>query len=208
MSLRWESTFRRTIKCVSATLQTSQAWAKDKFSQTKYHKWCEKNKFLSMLPEDTAARREDAANGSQGVKQTSIATASKDAPVAIRYSNSLFARKCLVWAITTDQVCAFDVSNWSHLNPCYKSLRCFDEPSYRDMIYCASTATKKTVIPSQKLARTEILVMVEEEMLRLKKELHVCFVLVKQAPSPLTLIVYRVPIARDWSLQLVMPGKH
>lgn len=128
---------------------------------------------MSMLPEDTAARREGSAGN--GLKQTTTKDTFKDTPIPVRYSDDGFRQLALEWMIATDQVSVKQLSNQINLIPLtlLQLLSAFEELTFKQMVNMASKATTQIKIPDQKLTRIEILRMFGEYMSELKTWLNV-----------------------------------
>jgi len=81
------------------------------FYQGRYHKWCKANNFLSMLPEDSKARRDAAA---EKLKQSQVDdhfTVIPEEEKPTPYTDELFKEAAIQWLIETDQVpfyCLFE----------------------------------------------------------------------------------------------------
>jgi len=81
------------------------------FYQGRYRKWCKANNFLSMLPEDSKARRDAAA---EKLKQSQVDdhfTVIPEEEKPTPYTDELFKEVAIQWLIETDQVpfyCLFE----------------------------------------------------------------------------------------------------
>ncbi|KAF9544162.1 hypothetical protein CPC08DRAFT_621334, partial [Agrocybe pediades] len=130
-----------------------------------YRTWCKTMNFLSMLPEDTSARRKKAAEDAwQALLQTEV-----DAhfPVADRrvepvpervppYTDALFRKAAIKWLIQTNQPIA-----------------CVDHPAFQEMINVAARATRGVTIPGRKKTRDAIIDEFHAQMNALSERLNV-----------------------------------
>ncbi|KAF9017286.1 hypothetical protein BDZ89DRAFT_961256, partial [Hymenopellis radicata] len=125
-----------------------------------YTQWCKESGFVSMLPEDTKARRtastvqlEQGSLDGHLVKQAAVVKK----PV-IPYTVENYELASLRWLICTDQ-----------------SLRAFEEPTYLAMMELAKQAPrdKPLPIPSRKMTRKQILLLANDHLAELKKLFNV-----------------------------------
>ncbi|KAF8216999.1 hypothetical protein K438DRAFT_1704130 [Mycena galopus ATCC 62051] len=80
------------------------------FHEVEYKKFCDEKNFLSMLPDDIAARKEAEANAAAKLAQTSLnghLVAKSQLPQAGTYSDERFERSAVRWLIETDQASKF-----------------------------------------------------------------------------------------------------
>ncbi|KAF9555179.1 hypothetical protein CPC08DRAFT_643271, partial [Agrocybe pediades] len=129
-----------------------------------YHKWCKENNFISMLPEDTAARRQKEEDEKKALLQTQVsnhfdvAERRVEEPVekVLPYTDTLFRQAAIKWLIQTNQPVA-----------------CVDNPAFQDMIKIAARATKGVKIPGRMKARNAIIREFKAQMNSLSERLNV-----------------------------------
>ncbi|KAH8985338.1 hypothetical protein EDB86DRAFT_2767023, partial [Lactarius hatsudake] len=91
-----------------------------------YRKWCQENKFDSMLPDDTKQCRQAALDQSVKILQSSLTDHFKpEDERPIPYSDKAFACAAMEWLIDGDL-----------------PLQVFNRPSFQKMINIASRATR------------------------------------------------------------------
>ncbi|KAG2037402.1 hypothetical protein BDR03DRAFT_813976, partial [Suillus americanus] len=124
-----------------------------------YHTWCEKNKFISMLPKDVKDRKTAAAitNAEQGNLDGHLHDIQPTEWV-LPYSNKLFREAAIEWLASTNQ-----------------PIQAVDHPSFKNMIDVASRATTGVIMPNRKTTRHEIIDMFKQQMTKLREWLSVCF---------------------------------
>ncbi|KAH8981786.1 hypothetical protein EDB86DRAFT_2812693, partial [Lactarius hatsudake] len=128
----------------------------------RYRKWCEANRFDSMLPEDTKQRREAALDTSLQTQQTTLtAHFNPREPDLTPYSDSAFEAAAIAWLIQTNQ-----------------PIQAFKNPAFKKMIDITSRATRGITLPAPKKTRTLVIHMFKQQMFLLKKRLniriHIC----------------------------------
>ncbi|KIK78223.1 hypothetical protein PAXRUDRAFT_115435, partial [Paxillus rubicundulus Ve08.2h10] len=90
-----------------------------------YHKWCNKNKSMSMLLEDVQERKLAAmANVKQGTLDKHVQEVTPTEQVVL-HLDKLFREATVEWLISTNQ-----------------PIQAIDHPSFKKMIDVASRATK------------------------------------------------------------------
>ncbi|KAF8150423.1 hypothetical protein BJ912DRAFT_869674, partial [Pholiota molesta] len=124
-----------------------------------YRTWCKTNSFISMLPEDTKARKADLL---QKLEQSQVnehfpKARPEDKPVP--YSDELFKEAAVRWLVETDQ-----------------PIQAFEHPSFKDMISTAARATRGVNIPGRKQARSHIMKSFRKQMLTLRERLNVSLI--------------------------------
>ncbi|KAF9553129.1 hypothetical protein CPC08DRAFT_646011, partial [Agrocybe pediades] len=126
-----------------------------------YLTWCKSNNFLSMLAEDTSARRvEEEENAKKALRQTQVnfpiaEKAEVEEPVQ-PYSDALFREAAIQWLVETNQPIA-----------------CVEHPSFKKMIDVAARATKGVNIPTRKKTHDAIIQEFKEQMNALSERLNV-----------------------------------
>ncbi|KAH8996929.1 hypothetical protein EDB86DRAFT_2768179, partial [Lactarius hatsudake] len=100
----------------------------------RYRKWCQENKFESMLPDDTKQCRQAALDKNLKTSQSSITDHFKpqnESKRPIPYSDKAFMCATIKWLIDGDL-----------------PLQVFSRPSFKRMIDIASRATRSVKLPS------------------------------------------------------------
>ncbi|KAF8869629.1 hypothetical protein BD779DRAFT_1430607, partial [Infundibulicybe gibba] len=126
-----------------------------------YHKWCKAENFLSMLPEDTRARKLEleGLEKNQKMQQTQVidhfnAVEPGEAPVF--YSDELIKEAAVEWLIATDQ-----------------PIQAFEHPKFKNMIDIIARANRGIILPNRKQAREDIIQLFKDQMKRLRERLNV-----------------------------------
>ncbi|KAF9457303.1 hypothetical protein BDZ94DRAFT_1175853, partial [Collybia nuda] len=135
------------------------------FFKKPYHKWADKHKFKSKLPNDVKARKNEVNSGESS--QTTLIPHLKDLPVKekiIPYTDALFREAAIEWLIATDQPIA-----------------AFDHPKFQRMIAVAACSTNGVKLPGRKSTRNEIMKMFQDQLTHLQNRLnvsliHLCFI--------------------------------
>ncbi|KAG6871942.1 hypothetical protein C0992_010055, partial [Termitomyces sp. T32_za158] len=107
-----------------------------------YYKWCKTTGFISMLPQDTKARCQEASNA-RSMEQTTVDSHFQKLEAGgqkILYSNEFFREAAIQWLVETDQ-----------------PLQAFEHPSFVNMINIASKATRDISLPNRKQTRESIM---------------------------------------------------
>ncbi|KAF8950694.1 hypothetical protein BDZ97DRAFT_1687043 [Flammula alnicola] len=124
-----------------------------------YRRWCKKNNFESMLPEDTkacqAALLEEMIQTQVGDHFSQAQPEDKPEP----YTDEIFKEAAIQWLVETDQ----------------QPIQAFEHPTFKKMIAIASRATCGVKIPTRKQIRKEIIQTFKDQMKALKERLNVSF---------------------------------
>ncbi|KAF8882548.1 hypothetical protein BD779DRAFT_1444683, partial [Infundibulicybe gibba] len=121
-----------------------------------YHKWCKTEDFLSMLPEDTHARKLDNDKKMQQTQVIDHFDVAEPRKIPVFYSDELFKEAAIEWLIATDQ-----------------PIQAFEHPKFKNMIDVAASATNSVTLPNRKQAREVIVELFKDQMRRLKDRLNV-----------------------------------
>ncbi|KAI9437034.1 hypothetical protein H4582DRAFT_1816282, partial [Lactarius indigo] len=124
-----------------------------------YRKWCQENKFESMLPDDTKECRQAALNKSLKTLQSSVTNHFKpqdESERPIPYSDKAFTCATIEWLIDADL-----------------PLQVFSQPSFKRMINIASCTTHSVKLPSPCQTRAHIIKTFKQQMCLLKERLNV-----------------------------------
>lgn len=149
--------------------------------QGAYQKWCKDNNFLSMLAEDSAARKADL---SRKYQQMLVNFKTQDPGEKIpepAYSDELFKEAAIQWLIETDQVCKISRFQFLFLLLCFligspsypQPIQALEHPSYQNMIKIAARAVNGVRIPSRKVTRKYIISLFKKQMSALRARLNV-----------------------------------
>ncbi|KAH8981829.1 hypothetical protein EDB86DRAFT_2768185, partial [Lactarius hatsudake] len=125
----------------------------------RYRKWCQENKFESMLPDDTKQRRQAALDKNLKTLQSSVTDHFKpqnESERPIPYSDKAFMCAAIEWLIDGDL-----------------PLQVFSRPSFKRMIDIASRATRGVKLPSPWRTRGHIIKTFKQQMCLLKEWLNV-----------------------------------
>lgn len=98
----WLQSIRYSFLYTRITYLTTYRYTKK--YQDQYRSWCKKKNFLSMLPEDTKARK---AQIKEKLEQTHVNDHFAKAPPENKpepYSDELFKEAAIQWLVETDQV--------------------------------------------------------------------------------------------------------
>ncbi|KAH8983920.1 hypothetical protein EDB92DRAFT_1803497, partial [Lactarius akahatsu] len=138
-----------------------------------YRKWCEENKFDSMLPNDTKQRRQAAIDKSVKTLQSAFTNHFKPENAAekpIAYSENVFTCAAIKWLVDADL-----------------PLQVFNRPSFKRMIDLAACANHGVKLPSPGQTRGRVIKMFKQQMFLLKERLNASSVFL--FPSFLALIL-------------------
>ncbi|PCH39189.1 hypothetical protein WOLCODRAFT_55268, partial [Wolfiporia cocos MD-104 SS10] len=98
--------------------------------RAEYLKWCEENKFQSMLPRDTKWRRDQMKADSQSSLDSHLQERLPPKERVIPYSDVLFREAAVEWLVATDQ-----------------PIQALEHLSFKSMIEIAARATNGVRIP-------------------------------------------------------------
>ncbi|KAL1949584.1 hypothetical protein VTO73DRAFT_8465 [Trametes versicolor] len=121
-----------------------------------YLAWCQANEFVSMLPKDTKARKEKAANKAS---QSRLDGHLREHTRLVPYSDELFNAAAQEWLIRTEQ-----------------PLQALQHPAFREMIDIAARATNGVKIYNLRNTRQAIIDTFKHNLTNLSKRLNGPFV--------------------------------
>ncbi|KAJ7593826.1 hypothetical protein C8J56DRAFT_776467, partial [Mycena floridula] len=136
-----------------------------RFHRAEYRRWCKRNNFLSMLSEDSKARKTAAdPNATPPPPPQEQSHVDTHFPVLtekpVTYSDTLMEEAALEWLIETDQpICALE------------------HPAFCRMMDIAAKATRGIALPNWKLTRERIISLFKKQMARLRDKFKVFQVL-------------------------------
>ncbi|KAH9029620.1 hypothetical protein EDB84DRAFT_1271654, partial [Lactarius hengduanensis] len=152
---------------------TTLRWHAASLHLGRYRKWCEENKFDSMLPDDTKQRRQAAIDKNVKTLQSALTDHFKPENAAekpIVYSEKVFACAAIEWLVDADLL-----------------LQVFNRLSFKRMIDLAARANHGVKLPSPGQTQGRIIKMFKQQMFLLKERLNVSSIFL--FPSFLALIL-------------------
>ncbi|KAF8263820.1 hypothetical protein EI94DRAFT_1595605 [Lactarius quietus] len=124
-----------------------------------YRKWCDQNKFDSMLPEDAKECKQAAIDKNIQSMVTDHFKPETEEDKPIFYSDKGFASAAVEWLVDADL-----------------PLQVFSRPSFKRMIDIASRANCGVKLPSMKQTRGHIIKTFKQQMFMLKERLNVHYI--------------------------------
>ncbi|KAH8977138.1 hypothetical protein EDB92DRAFT_1809294, partial [Lactarius akahatsu] len=121
-----------------------------------YRKWCDSNRFDSMLPEDSKKRKRIEKDRQSLV----IDHFGPEDPTTkpIPFSEKALRTAALEWMIATDQ-----------------PIQVFKHPTFTKMLDIASRANRSIQLPSPKQSRAQVIKMFKQQLCSLRDRLNVTF---------------------------------
>ncbi|KAH8997731.1 hypothetical protein EDB86DRAFT_2803462, partial [Lactarius hatsudake] len=122
----------------------------------RYRKWCDSNRFDSMLPEDSKKRKRVEKDRQSLV----IDHFGPEDPTTkpIPFSEKALRTAALEWMIATDQ-----------------PIQVFKHPTFTKMLDIASRANRSIQLPSPKQSRAQVIKMFKQQLCSLRDRLNVTF---------------------------------